>query len=452
MSHLWINKYHPKKISDIIGNKSSINKLTDWINKFPESGSSVLVTGNHGVGKSMSVRLILDTFDYNTQVLYPRDIKRRCEVKDFINFKHEHKTILDQMTHVKSKKFNLIIDETESITLTSEKTIILNLFKTNTKKKLFPIIFICNNQHSKLINEIKKVCLEIRFYVPAPFEIKHIIKKISKKEEIKFNYKFYNLLINFCQKDIRRLIILLQEISYTFKNEKIKSSDLKKFFEFSRKKNIDISLFEATKYILSKYDTIDNILRLYETEKVLLPLMIHENYLTKVITENESFDTILKDLADTSDSISLGDNIETSIYTDQNWYLQNIHGFYTCVNTSYILNKRKYSNTNMNVIFSSDLNKTSLKNINRKNITNLLTIFPNKSIDEILIMNFFTNSLIFDKQHEQLFNIIEQYNYPTSLKSIELTTKIDKTRDFPTLTPSQKKTIQRALKERYINL
>ena len=39
-----------------------------------------------------------------------------------------------------------------------------------------------------------------------------------------------------------------------------------------------------------------------------------------------------------SDSISRGDNIETSIYTDQNWFLQNIHGFFTCINTNFWIN------------------------------------------------------------------------------------------------------------------
>ena len=45
--------------------------------------------------------------------------------------------------------------------------------------------------------------------------------------------------------------------------------------------NTDIGLFDATKIILSDYNNLDDILVLYETEKVLLPLMIHENYYKK---------------------------------------------------------------------------------------------------------------------------------------------------------------------------
>ena len=53
--------------------------------------------------------------------------------------------------------------------------------------------------------------------------------------------------------------------------------------------------------------------------------MIHENYLKKVISKTK--DLPIENMIKITDSISRGDNIETSIYTDQNWYLQNIHGF-----------------------------------------------------------------------------------------------------------------------------
>jgi len=91
-------------------------------------------------------------------------------------------------------------------------------------------------------------------------------------------------------------------------------------------------------------------------------------------------DVYIKIMKDVSNSISWGDVIETSIYTDQNWFLQeNIHAFYTTINTSYNLNKYpKNKQEKAKISFSSDLNKTSLKNINRKNISILKQNMPNK--------------------------------------------------------------------------
>ena len=92
----------------------------------------------------------------------------------------------------------------------------------------------------------------------------------------------YSKIINFCQFDIRRLINILQELSYHYEGKSIKKGNIDEFIEMSRSKNVDVSLFDATTKIINNYIDIDNILKLYEQEKVLLPLMIHE----KIINRN----------------------------------------------------------------------------------------------------------------------------------------------------------------------
>jgi hypothetical protein len=187
-------------------------------------------------------------------------------------------------------------------------------------------------------------------------------------------------------------------------------------------------------------------MKLYESEKVLLPLMIHENYLKKILNKTKnSWESIIHNIVKVSDSLSRGDNIETSIYTDQNWYLQNIHGFYTCLNTSFWINryKTKYTLKSDKMKFSSDLNKTSLKNINRKNINNLLKIIPNKSIEEIMYINQLANYLVKNNMEGELITVLQHYKKDITVKEIELFLKIDKTQDFYTLTSKDKKRISK---------
>ena len=208
---------------------------------------------------------------------------------------------------------------------------------------------------------------------------------------------------------------------------------IKEFLKFkskSKEKDIEIGLFDATLNLINEYRNFPFIYKLYESEKVLLPLMIHQNFKTKIFKKTDcSYDDKLFHLVKISDSISRGDNIETSIYTDQNWYLQNIHGFYTCLNTSYWINKNNNNKiSNAEIKFSSDLNKTSLKNINKKNINNLLKIFPKKSIEEILMLNKISNKLFEDNKIEELVNILKNYKKDITFKDIELCLKIDKTK------------------------
>lgn len=450
-SSLWMNKYRPKTTSDIIGNSIAIKKFKSWINNFNKTKNlnSAIVSGYHGIGKSTAIELLLKEAGYHPQILYPNDVKSHKLMEEITQFTNYNDSIYNKMCKKIDRRFVLIIDEAESITLTSEKNYLMNLHKINNKHKFFPIVFICNTQHSKMITEIRKNSCEIKFYHPTHLEVKELIKKIFDNEKIEVSKKkVYDIIIEFCQYDIRRLMNVLQELSYMFKNKTISSSDIKDFVSTSKKKNTDIGLFDATELILNEYTDLDNILMLYETEKVLLPLMVHENYYKNVVNNFDSLEDIIPRVKEISESISFGDNIETSIYTDQNWFLQNIHGFYTCVNTSFNINSNKKNNsTSLPINFSSDLNKTSLKNINRKNIHNLLKIIPDKTIDEILIINLIMNELLEKEKYEEVVKIIKNYKDNLIVKDIELTAKIDKTNPKKVEFKSkQKKKIQKLLK------
>ena len=454
MTELWTDKWKPSNISEIVGHKSQIKKIKEWLKNIKSLKSQTLIiSGNHGIGKTLTVKLILEEFNYYPKIIYPNEIKEHRLLDDFEDFYNHKNSIYSKMKTNNKHKSNiaLIFDDTENISLTSEKKYIINIFKENNKHKSFPLIFIANNQHSKLLNDLKKNSPEVKFYTPTTYEITQLIKKVCKKEKLKFiDNLCYDKIINFSQNDIRKLINILQELSYHFKkdNEKVKISlkDVDKFIKKSREKNIDIGLFDATSSLINKYEDYDNIYKLYESEKVLLPLMIHENYKKKVLSSKNDWDDVLYNMVKISDSISRGDNIETSIYTDQNWYLQNIHGFYTCLNTSYWINKNNDKDIKGPLKFSSDLNKTSLKNINKKNISNLLKIVSKKSVQEILMLNRIANHLITNDKQEELVNKLQSYDKDITIKEVELCLKIDKTCEFNQLSTKEKKKVNIHLK------
>ena len=442
MNDLWINKYKPHKIDKIIGNVKQIETFKQWI-KNP-TNSSIIISGNQGLGKTLTIKLILEEFNYNIRIINPNEIKDHRLLDDFNDYYNFISSIYSKISfnNTINKKIAVIFDETENISLTSEKKYIMDIHKYNNKLKAFPLIFISNNQHSKLLNDLKKNCDEIVFEVPFKNEIKEIISNILIKENIKFeDTNLIDKIIDLSQNDVRRLINLLQELSLNYNNF-ITKQNIEEFINKTREKDIDIGLFNSTVQIINNYLPYDNIIKLYETEKVLLPLMIYENYLKKMNSENN-----INNIRNISNSISIGDNIETSIYTDQNWYLQNIHGFFTCINTSYWINKNnlKYKINIDDIKFSSDLNKTSLKNINRKNINNLAKIINNKSNQEILMLNKICNHLIENNKEQELIDILQSYNKNISIKEIELCLKIDKTSEFNTLGSKDKKRISKQI-------
>ena len=445
MESLWINKYRPNNLNQIIGHKMQIKKFKEWLLNLKTKNNAIIISGNHGIGKTLTIKIILENEGYYVRIINPNEIKDFKNIDDFDDYYNQENSILNKINLKKNNKIAILFDEVENISLKSEKKLIMEIFKENNKTNSFPLIFITNNQHSKLLNDLKKNCEEIRFYSPSSLEITNLIKTISINENFKIinDENVYEKIINFSQYDIKRLINILQELSFHYK-EINSINQLDDFFLKSRQKNIDIGLYEATEKILNTYNDYETVMKLYETEKVLLPLMIHEHYLKKILTKTKQpWDKILYSLVKTSDSISRGDNIETSIYTDQNWYLQNIHGFYTCLNTSFWINK---SNPDYEIKiekFSSDLNKTSLKNINKKNINNLLKILSNKTVDEIIYINQLANYLFQNEKEDILISILQKYKKDITIKEIDLCLKIDKTQDFITLSSKEKKNLSK---------
>jgi replication factor C subunit 1 len=429
MNTLWIDKYTPKTLDDIVGHVDNIRKIKLWLenfyNKNCKTSGSIIISGIHGIGKNITLKLILQEMNYNIINISSSNIKDNKSInKILVNSGIDKINTIDSI--ITNKKSALIIDDTENITLSTEKNMLLELYKENDKRNIMPIIFLTNEQHSKLISDIKKTCHEIKFTPPTIEQFLVLINKICQKEDINITDQNVSLnIIKYTQFDIRKLIFLLQDLKFTFGSELIDMQNCKKFFMSSQKKDKDIGLFDATKELLDNYKSIDKCLNLYETEKVLLPLMIFENYPRNLLSRSyDRVENFYECSSKICNSISMGDVIETNIYTDQNWYLQSLHGFYTCCEPTYELSKYQLKNRHYEVMFSSDLNKTSIKNINKKNIS-IVQMKIGKSVNDILILNKMIYNLLKNEQYHKIKKISSQYKL--SAKYIETILKIDKT-------------------------
>jgi len=154
---LWINKYKPKNVNEIYGHKEQIKEIKDWLNDIDNKNKTIIISGSKGIGKKLSIELIFEEYNYITNLIYPNDIKNLRNNNDFNDFYNFSNSIYAKIDlNYKNNKIVIIFAETENITLTNEKKYIIDIYKENNKLKSFPLIFISNNQHSKLLCELKK--------------------------------------------------------------------------------------------------------------------------------------------------------------------------------------------------------------------------------------------------------------------------------------------------------
>jgi len=452
-SNSWLDRYRPRKLSDLNGsNKINANKIISWLNNFekekirytsiniktpkkdskkkrPQFKSEVctnmLILGPHGCGKTSLVEVLLKSQKYSIKTLNFSSLKnknRNNNVSDTLR----SVDILSLIKQKKRCKIAIIIDNLESITSTNEKKIVEELLKENKVQYKYPIILISGDQHYKLLTKLTKKSQVLHISYLNKDNLINIVDNIAKKEEIFISDFAKNIIVNHSQYDIGRLIIILQELKYIFENDKIEEENIKKYLGSSKRKDLDKNLFFATKSLLYSYTDMNRCSIYYENDKVIIPLMIHENYV-KYINRNIKSANDRLDVADTIlTNLSYGDVIENYIYSHQYWNLQEVQGFYTCTVPSYTLEtKRSTNNSNdISLVYSKDLNKTSIKNINKKNICIIKCCFPDSTIDDYIYMNKIVKELILNSNYNELQNIIIENNM--TFDDVEALLKIDK--------------------------
>ena len=412
----WVNKYEPQNSSQFIGNSIAVSKIKKWLQDFPNSSPSYIIIGSIGVGKTILSKILLKEAGYDYIYFASSD-----EKKDNI-----YETVINNP----KKKIGVIIDDTNRINLTNEKKNIINLFLLNEIQKKFPIILISNLTHSKFINKLiqKKHCPEIKFELPGETSLKTIINKICKSENLQIIPEVISKIIEYSQKDIRKCILILQDLFLTFGNI-IDDIKFKQYRLYTQRKDIDCGLLISNKNLMDNYRSIQSSLKMYDKEKVLLPLMLFENYPlaieNKILTKSEKIDMIYNVI----NSLSKGDVIETNIYSDQNWYLQDTHGYFSCVKPSFDMIS-KSTNKFYNLNFSYDLNSVSIKNINRKNFMNIRNHLINFNNNDILYLHKMYKYLVKTKKTDKLNKIL--VDYKITIKNISSINNIDKTFIEPT--------------------
>ena len=321
-------------------------------------------------------------------------------------------------------KIAIIVDEIESVSSNNEKMLIDMLLEINSKKWKAPVIFISNNKHKKIITTMKKECFHIHFYEPLTTDMIRLLIRIGEGESMRFEEEATAYaIIEHSGHDYRKMISTLQMLYKVYGSEPISQEMLESYLKITDQRDVDRTIYEDTVKLFSEFKSIETTLRVFEGDKVNMPLMVHQNHYNAVSGYIKDVDTKLSTAEQITDSLAMGDIIDNYIYSDQSWGLQEVHGNYSCVFPSYILNnvadteklradsKRYYRGVQQfRMDFPKDLNRTSTRKINQKNIKAASEFFPDMSVPDYVRANQLIRQLLEDGRAEECGKLIERYN------------------------------------------
>ena len=338
---LLTEKYKPVGPRDLIGNKSNISSLVDWLRDWEDvqikgnkkkvkvvrgnwgnapklNAKAVLISGPPGIGKTSTARIISKDLGFETLEMNASDTRNKKSIENMIRNLSTNNS-LDYYTkgHTerknqfnKNKKSVIIMDEVDGCGGGDRGGIsaliqVIKLTKT-------PIICICNDRDNRKLASLINHCMEVKFSRPTPKQIIGRIQQIATAEGLSIDDKGIELLINQSGNDIRQVITQIQVMLTTTKS--LSYGDVKRRVDnISKDGKLMINNFQAANKLLNHSDYRDMTFRekmdMFFIDYDFVPLLVQENYLGAMDrTFTGSLSEVAK-MANAAQFISLGDTV-----------------------------------------------------------------------------------------------------------------------------------------------
>ena len=201
---MWVEKYRPKKLSEIVNQTEIIGSLEALI-KDPTDMPHLLFSGSAGVGKT-STALCL-----SRQILgdYAKDSTLELNASDErgIGMVREKVKKFSRFAGMVDVPFKIIIlDEADEMT-SDAQTALRRIIED--AAKICRFILIANNV-SKIIQPIQSRCAAFKFTSIPEEKVIARLEEIAKKEKVKVDKKGLKAIYEYSEGDLRHAINLMQ--------------------------------------------------------------------------------------------------------------------------------------------------------------------------------------------------------------------------------------------------
>jgi len=310
---LWVEKYRPHKIDDVVGNEEAKAALLYWLKSKRRTKKAVLLYGPPGVGKTTLINAAANEFGFTVIEMNASDTRSEKAINAVAGPATSF-VALDTFS-TKSKGNVLFLDEVDGIAGNEDRGGVGAIIKIVENARI-PVIMAANDPDIDKLRPLKKVCALIRFQpVRIPLIIS-MLQKICQKESVKAEFEALEKIAQNSRGDVRSAINDLQSLA-----EATKTLTLDDTVTLSLR-NKDINLDET----LRKYFSVKS---LAEASKLLSWSSVDYDELLMSVGDNLPLRyTDPQALAEAYDFLSQADMFRGRIGTE-NWHL--LKYFFNCL-------------------------------------------------------------------------------------------------------------------------
>jgi len=210
MQNLWIDKYRPRHIVDIITDSTTMDKIKQIVKD--RDMPNLIITGTPGTGKTSTLTCIARELlgKYMKEYMLELNVSNERGIKllqDSLKFFCEKKFELNETEKDKYSKHKIIIiDEADGMTK-KEIHFINGLIDKYAKTTRFA--FTCNNSHD-IAENIQSKCIILRYSRMNMEQIAQKLVNICELENVTYDASGIDSLIKIVNGDLRQAINNLQ--------------------------------------------------------------------------------------------------------------------------------------------------------------------------------------------------------------------------------------------------
>ncbi|KAF9938682.1 hypothetical protein BGZ67_010582 [Mortierella alpina] len=275
---LWVDKYRPKKYTDLMGDERVNREVLSWIKEWDQcvfgrkykkfipdqkkqqqykdfkdfrkpdplgrpDRKVLLLTGPPGLGKTTMAHVIAKQAGYNVIEVNASDDRTGASVKGKIEAALENQSILGS-----DKPNLLIIDEIDGVSSSGGEQSFIKLLvdmasvevassedkgktgggskkKKFTKKPLMrPIICICNDQYAPVLRPLRVIAQIYQFKKPSVRTIVNRLQQVCEIEQVPSDTRAFGVLYEMTEGDMRSCLNTLQFIKNKSKTSVMQAS------------------------------------------------------------------------------------------------------------------------------------------------------------------------------------------------------------------------------------
>jgi replication factor C large subunit len=239
---LWVEKYRPKRIAEVVGNEDAKAAFVDWLKSKRRRKKAVLFYGPPGVGKTALVNAASIEFGFTIIEMNASDTRTEKTIRKIAGPATSF-VALDKFS-TETKGNLLFLDEVDGVFGREDRGGIGAIIKTVEESQI-PVVLAANDPDLQKLRPLKKVCELIRFrQVRLPLLIA-MLKRICLMEHVEAEFEALERIAQNSGGDARSAINDLQSLA--------EEKRVLRFQDTTRltPRNKDIGMYETLKGVFS---------------------------------------------------------------------------------------------------------------------------------------------------------------------------------------------------------